>query len=150
MTDISFRGDLVPIAPMLIVSAFSVIALAVALLRDQERHSLSFTLSLGGLSLAFLSVLVLFNLMIDSEPFQHTIAVNQQTLILQGLLILAGLFSTLLSDGFLKRSGFHQPEFFALLLASLTGMMLLVAARDLIVLFVALELLSIPLYLLAG
>src|SRR5262249_48102276 len=58
--------------------------------------------------------------------------------------------SILLSDGFLRRSGFHQPEFFALLLASLAGMMLLVAAHDLIVLFVALELLSIPLYLLAG
>ncbi|PYN99466.1 MAG: NADH-quinone oxidoreductase subunit N [Candidatus Rokuibacteriota bacterium] len=47
---------------------------------------------------------------------------------------------------FLRRSG----EYHLLVLASLLGMLILVSARDLILLFVAFELMSIPLYVLAG
>ncbi|HEV8307092.1 MAG TPA: NADH-quinone oxidoreductase subunit N [Methylomirabilota bacterium] len=47
---------------------------------------------------------------------------------------------------------FHRraPEYHLLVLASLLGMMLLASARDLVLLFVAFELMSIPLYVLAG
>ena len=41
-------------------------------------------------------------------------------------------------------------EFYTLVLSSVTGMMFLVAASDLIMLFLSLELMSIPVYALAG
>ena len=44
----------------------------------------------------------------------------------------------------------RAPEYHLLLLASLLGMMLLASARELVLLFVAFELMSIPLYVLAG
>ena len=43
-----------------------------------------------------------------------------------------------------------RGEYYVLLLISTAGMMLMVQAYDLIVVFLALELLSIPLYVLAG
>jgi NADH-quinone oxidoreductase subunit N len=44
----------------------------------------------------------------------------------------------------------RAPEYYLLLLASLLGMLILASARELILLFVAFELMSIPLYVLSG
>lgn len=44
----------------------------------------------------------------------------------------------------------NRGEFYPLLLYSISGMILMAQAADLIVVFLALELLSIPLYILAG
>ncbi len=44
----------------------------------------------------------------------------------------------------------RAPEYYLLLLASLLGMLILAGARELVLLFVAFELMSIPLYVLSG
>ena len=49
-----------------------------------------------------------------------------------------------------KRMGLAHGEYYTLLLFSVSGMMLMASAHDLIIVFLALELLSIPLYILAG
>ena len=46
--------------------------------------------------------------------------------------------------------GHSPPEVFPLLLFALTGMVLLAAASDLLVVFIALEILSLALYIMAG
>ena len=51
---------------------------------------------------------------------------------------------------FLGRTGLHRSEFFPLLLISASGMMLLGMSRDLLITFIAIEVLSIPLYVLCG
>ena len=55
-----------------------------------------------------------------------------------------------LSYDYLKRMDLHHNEFYILLLLSISGMLLMAMAADLILVFMALELLSIPLYVLAG
>lgn len=52
--------------------------------------------------------------------------------------------------GYLHERGIHRPDFEPLVLLAATGMALLGAAADLITLFVALEILSLALYILAG
>jgi NADH-quinone oxidoreductase subunit N len=69
---------------------------------------------------------------------------------LQVLFLGSGLFGVALAYGYLKRMGIERGEYYALLLFSLTGMLLMAQAADLIVIFLALELLSIPLYVLAA
>src|SRR4029079_11084452 len=57
----------------------------------------------------------------------------------------------LLSSDYLPRRGIEsRPEYVALLLFSVAGMITMASANDLIVLCVALEVLSIPLYVLAA
>lgn len=56
----------------------------------------------------------------------------------------------LLSPGYLERFRLPAGEYYALLLLSAVGAMLMGASRDLITLFVGLEILSFPLYLLAA
>lgn len=67
-------------------------------------------------------------------------------------LFLAATFIGLLGGAGLPGPAFvrRAPEYHLLLLASLLGMLVLASARDLVLLFVAFELMSIPLYVLAG
>ncbi len=55
-----------------------------------------------------------------------------------------------LLDGYLRREGLDGPEWYVLVLMSASGGMLLVAAEDLILTFIGLEVLSIAVYVLAG
>lgn len=56
----------------------------------------------------------------------------------------------LLADGYVRRMRLPAGEYYALLLLSTTGAMLMAAGRNLIVLFLGLEVLSLPLYVLAA
>jgi len=51
---------------------------------------------------------------------------------------------------YLKVKGIDRPEFYALLLISITGMMVMANSTDLVVMFLGLEVMSVPLYVLAG
>jgi len=64
-------------------------------------------------------------------------------------LTVAGL-AVLISADYTDREGLAQGEYYGLLLLSTAGMTVMAAATDLMVLFVGLEILSIPLYVLAG
>lgn len=66
------------------------------------------------------------------------------------IFLLTGILTVLISIDFLKRTGLDRPEYYMLMLFSVTGMMLMGMANDLILVFLALELLSIPLYIMAG
>src|SRR2546428_10804618 len=56
----------------------------------------------------------------------------------------------LLSGDYLRRAGAESGEYYALVLFSASGMMLLASATDLIIVFLSLELMSLCLYVLAG
>lgn len=66
------------------------------------------------------------------------------------LFLLTGLLGIALSYNYLQRMDIERGEYYALLLFSVTGMMLMAQATDLIVTFLALELLSFPLYVMAA
>src|SRR4029078_8449803 len=66
--------------------------------------------------------------------------------------LFAGITATvvLASIDWVNREGRGQGEYYALVLTVCSGLMFLSAARDLITIFLALELSSIPQYILAG
>jgi NADH-quinone oxidoreductase subunit N len=55
-----------------------------------------------------------------------------------------------MSNRYIEEGDYYSGEYYLMLLSSLLGMVVMASARDLIGIFVALELLSIPAYLLAG
>ncbi len=68
-----------------------------------------------------------------------------------GLIVLGGaLLGIVFSSDYLEREGLRVGEYYVLLLLSTIGMLVLVAARDLILLFVGIELMSIAVYVLTG
>ncbi len=66
------------------------------------------------------------------------------------LLCGGGLLALLLAVAFLPRANIHHSEYYPLLLLSIAGALAVVCAGNLISLFVAIELMSLPVYVLVG
>ncbi len=60
------------------------------------------------------------------------------------------MLALLMSQRWLTVRGYNRPEFYALLLMSTIGMMVMANTTDLVVLFLGLEVMSVPLYVMAG
>ena len=66
------------------------------------------------------------------------------------VLCIVGILTMLFSDDVVEREGLPAGEYYALTLFGLSGMMLMAAATDLLVIFLALEILSLSVYVLTG
>jgi NADH-quinone oxidoreductase subunit N len=80
----------------------------------------------------------------------HAYAVDNYALALKGFFLVATYLTILLSVDYVGEGDYYQSEFYFLLLTSVLGMTVMASARDLITVFVALETISIPTYVLAG
>lgn len=82
--------------------------------------------------------------------FDGRYVVDEFALTLKALFLIAGYVIVLLSQNHVEEGDYHQGEYYALMLTSLTGMVMMASSRDLVSIFVALEMLSIPAYMLAA
>ncbi len=78
------------------------------------------------------------------------VVVDNYATFLNIILLLTGILTIFIAVSFLRRFDLNKPEFYMLMLLSLGGMMLMGMGNDLILIFLALEILSIPLYILSG
>jgi NADH-quinone oxidoreductase subunit N len=84
------------------------------------------------------------------SAFHGMVMMDGFSVFLNVLFLASGLAGIALAYDYLKRMGIERSEYYILLLFTISGMMLMAYASDLIMVFLALELLSIPLYILAG
>ncbi len=82
--------------------------------------------------------------------FSGMLVVDSYAQVLGLVAIGAGALTVLTSINYLRDRGIARNEYYVLLLFSVGGMVMMAAAHNLIIVFIALELLSIPLYVLAG
>jgi NADH-quinone oxidoreductase subunit N len=108
--------------------------------------------SLAGLGLLASAVPVVTLAVAGGERalFGGAYVVDGFSLVLKALFLVAGYVVVLMSTNYIAEGDYAEGEYYFLLLASILGMTIIASARDLITIFVALELLSIPAYLLAG
>jgi NADH-quinone oxidoreductase subunit N len=66
------------------------------------------------------------------------------------VLVAIGIITIMISGQEIEREGLPQGEYYALTLFSIAGMMMMAAATDLLVIFLALEILSLAVYVLTG
>ncbi len=85
----------------------------------------------------------------DRSMFDDRFVVDDYSLIMKAMFVLAGYVVVLMSTNYIAEGDYWENEYYGLLLSSILGMILMASARDLISIFVALELLSIPAYMLA-
>ncbi|MEJ2564041.1 MAG: proton-conducting transporter membrane subunit, partial [Anaerolineales bacterium] len=140
--------DLTTILPFLIIIGWACTLLIVDLFIPDDKKGLTAFLAAAGL-VAGLAAAVQ-QLGMHDEGFGGMIIVDGYTAVLQILFLGVGLFAVMQSYDYIKRKGIERGEYYILLLFTLSGMMLMANAGDLIVVFLALELLSLPLYILAG
>ncbi len=141
--------DLITILPALILSGSAcllmLVDLAIPAGRKQWTAWLGFVGIIGG------GVGLLWWPAVGYLPgFGGMVIADQFALFLNLIFLVTGAFAVLLALNYLPRTGIERGEFYILLLFTLAGMMLMAQATDLVVVFLALEMLSIPLYILSG
>jgi NADH-quinone oxidoreductase subunit N len=139
------------LAPELVLLVGINVILAIDLWIDESKKWMVATLS-GMLMLgAFIPVATLAVVGDDVRSmFDGRYVVDEYALVLKGLFLLVGYVVVLMSQNELEEGGYYQGEFYVMMLASVLGMVMMSSSRDLVSIFVALELLSIPAYMMAA
>jgi NADH-quinone oxidoreductase subunit N len=137
-----------PIAPPLVVTvtAFLLILLDLCPPRHRKEH-LGFV-GLAGIVAALLATILLWGE--ERRAFRGMVTLDNFALFFDIVICYAAALVLLFSLDYLKRRGIESGEYYILVCFATLGMMLLASAADLIVIFLALELMSLSLYVLAG
>ena len=134
----------------LAVTILVVLTLDVALPRSQKYWTA--TAALVGLAVAAVPLLTLaFGS--DSGPrsmLDGGYVVDEFALVVKGLFIAAGYLVLLMSVSYIESDRYYQGEYYLLVVISILGSVIMASSRDLITLFIGLEMVTGPLFLLAG
>lgn len=140
--------DLLTVLPQIILLVWASLLLLVDLWIPL--HHKGRTAILAAVGLAVTLGVVLSEIGQNRSAFQGMVVLDQFAISFQVLFLLSGLLAVAIAYDYLQRMQIFRGEYFPLLLFSIAGMMWMAESTNLIMVFLSLELLSIPLYILAG
>jgi NADH-quinone oxidoreductase subunit N len=139
------------LAPEIVLAGGLCLVLLADLFLDESRKWVLSTLTGFTLLGALLPVLTLG---VSDSPvrsmFDGRYVVDEFSVVLKALFLIVGYVIVLLSTNHVEEEEYWRGEYWFLLLTSVMGMVMMASSRDLITVFVALEFLSIPAYMLAA
>lgn len=140
--------DLTLLTPELILAVFASLVILVDLFLPPNAKEANLYISLAGIVASAGAAIALVGR--NTTSFSGMLVVDDYAIFFKlAFLVAAGLVA-LAAVAFLRRNPGAEGEFYGLLLFSTTGMMLMAGTRELISIYIALEITSISLYLLAG
>jgi len=142
------QTDFYTILPLTILTVWACLLLLADLFIPKDRKGI--TAFLSALGLAVTLGLTITQIGSENIGFNNMVVVDGFSTFINVILLASGLFGVALAYGYIKRMGLERGEYYTLMLFSVSGMMLMAQASDLIIVFLALEWLSIPLYVLAA
>jgi NADH-quinone oxidoreductase subunit N len=142
--------DFHAVAPLIVITVTIVVVLIADFFFAYRRRFRTPQLATIGVLAAMVPVVTLAVEGGTRRMFGGAFVVGPYAIALTGFFLAAAYLTLLLSVDYIGDGDYYQGEFYVLLLTSLLGMMVMAAARDLITIFVALETISIPTFVLAG
>jgi NADH-quinone oxidoreductase subunit N len=142
--------DYLALAPEIIVAVTSVAILGLDLFLERPRKYWTGVVATIGLLVAAIPLVALA---VRDEPvsmFDGSYVVDEFSLVMKGVFIAAAYLVLLMSVAYIESDRYYEGEYYFLVVASLLGALVMTSARDFIIMFVALELVTGPLLLLAG
>jgi NADH-quinone oxidoreductase subunit N len=146
-------NDILAFLPMITLLTWAILLLVADLWIPPEHKGLAALLAAIGLAVALgltLAQLRFTQAGNSLTAFHDMVVTDGFSVFLDIIFLGSGLAGVTLAYDYLKRMGIERGEYYSLLLFTLSGMLLMASAHNLIIVFLALELLSIPLYVLAG
>jgi NADH-quinone oxidoreductase subunit N len=143
--------DYFGLAPELVLAGGLCLVLMLDLFIDERKKWMLTAVSSFTLLAAMVPVLMLA--LSETEVrtmFDGRYVVDNFSLVMKAVFLIAGYVVVLLSSSHIEQGEYWRGEFWFLLLTSLLGMLMMASSRDLVSIFVALEFLSIPAYMLAA
>jgi NADH-quinone oxidoreductase subunit N len=147
---VSFQIDYLALAPELVVVATILLVLGLDLILPRHYKYLTAVVSVLGVSLAAVPLLILAVDGSTRSMFEGSYTVDVFALVLKGLFIVSTYLVLLMSFSYIEADRYYQGEYYFLILCSLLGSLVMASARDLIVIFIGLELTTAPLFMLTG
>lgn len=141
--------DFSTVLPLTFLVVWACVLLLIDLFIPKDRKGITALLAAVGLGITLSFTLMQIGAE-NKTSFTNMIVRDGFSTFVNTLLLVSGLLGIGLSFGYIKRMNLERGEYYTLMLFSISGMMLMAQAGDLIVVFLALELLSIPLYVLAA
>jgi NADH-quinone oxidoreductase subunit N len=139
--------DLQAIMPMLIVTLSAIVTMLAEAFRPKGERVPMGGLGMIGLIGSTIASLLLWNR--DAVAF-GVVRADNFSLFINITLALVGILTILFSSEVIEREELPSGEYYTLVLFGIAGMMLMAAATDLLVIFLALEILSLAVYVLTG
>jgi NADH-quinone oxidoreductase subunit N len=137
-------------APEIVLTGAIVLVLLVDLVTPKGSRGIVPQIAGVGILASLIPVLTLAVDGANRSMFGGAYQVDNFALVMKALFLLSAYVVVLLSTNYIAEGDYTEGEYYFLLLSSLLGMTVMASARDLVSIFVALELLSIPAYMLAG
>jgi NADH-quinone oxidoreductase subunit N len=142
--------DLVPIAPELVLVGTGIILLLGAVVVRRVEHLNLLLVALAGVVGAAATSILLWNREGGPTALAGAVAVDRFGVVVRLILLGTAAIGLFYGHHYFERSGEQRAEFYPLVLFATSGMTLIAIASDLIVVFLALEILSLSLYVLTG
>jgi NADH-quinone oxidoreductase subunit N len=142
------QNDWLSILPALILCGWGMVLLLADLVAPKERAAWIGWLSMVGLAGALVAEAMLWGS--SWVGFGGMVVLDGASAFIGSVGLLAALLTVWASLNYIRDRGIERGEYYALLLFSTSGILLMAQAANLIVVFLGLELLSIPLYILSG
>lgn len=140
--------------PVMALALGASVLLLADLFVPPERKRLTAALAAIGvgvsLALALLSLTGVVDFGRDDSVLAGMYIADDFTDLVSVIALVTALLGILVAYDYLERTGIQRGEYYVLLLLTTAGAILMGAAGDLVVIFIGLELLSIPLYVLSG
>ena len=142
--------DYAALAPEIVLTGVVIAVLVLDLVVDETRKYLVTQIAGVGVLASLVPIVWLAANGHDRPMFGGAYVVDNFALLMKGLFLATGYVVLLMGTNYISEGDYYEGEFSFLLLSSVLGMVVMSSARDLITIFVALELLSVPAYMLAG
>ena len=140
--------DIYSILPVIIVVGWALLLLVVDLWIPKRRKGITALMAVVGMAIALGFVLAASGSTIIG--WNQMVVLDGFASFLQVLFLVSGMAAVALAYDYIQRMQINHGELYVLMMFSLGGMMLMSQAYNLLMVFLALELLSIPLYVLVG
>ena len=142
-----FNSSLDAVVPMLCVTLSALAVMGAEAFRGRGESMPLGGLGIVGLTGAGISSALLWNR--NAASFGVIVADNFGLFVTM-VLVIVGVLTIMFSSPVLRRDGLPAGDYYALVLFSIAGMMMMATANDLLVIFIGLEVLSLAVYVLTG
>lgn len=138
------------ILPILVLAGFGMIVLltdVLSLSKTEDKNILAY--------LSIMGVVIAGYFTRSAAPtalfsFQESFSIDNYALFFNFIFLLCAGLTILISHKYIKREGINYGEYYALILFSTIGMILMASGADLLNIFIGLEVMSISIYILVG
>lgn len=142
--------NILSILPILTLAGFGIIVLLVDLLSPRRPGDKNFLAYISLIGIVVAAILTRNSTGTALFSFNDSFAIDNYSLFFNFIFLLSTGLVILISHNYIKREEINYGEYYALILFSTIGMILMASGADLLNIYIGLEIMSVSIYILTG